>query len=221
VNKKPVIDLNMLYDSHFYWHITQKYYGYPSIETRAELYRKDGRLSYWLQLIERYCPPQGTVIEVGCAPGVLLADLKSRGYKCFGVEPDRKTAEWIQDKMQVDVLSGIFPDVSLPNCDIFLAFDVLEHSMFPDLFMEKASQLLNDKGIAIIQAPVERYGYEPPLGERFKQIFNDVEHLFIFTQKSMKMLATKSCLEIINEADRLWLSHEVTIFKKPDSMRQC
>jgi len=218
VNRKPPSDLEKLYKSQFYWHMIQKYYGYPSIESRAELYRKDGRLSYWLQLIERYCPSKGTVIEVGCAPGALLAELQAKGYKCIGIEPDRITAEWIQKNMKVEVMSGLFPGIDLPNCDIFLAFDVLEHSMFPNRFMKEAGRLLNNKGIAIIQTPIERYGYDPPFGERFQNAFNELEHLFLFTQKTMDILAAQSGLEIIEATERLWLHHEITIFRKSDPL---
>lgn len=217
VNRKPAQDLDKLYKSKFYWHMAQKYHGYPPIESRAALYRKDGRLSYWLQLISRFCPSQGNVIEVGCAPGVLLSNLEAEGYKCIGVEPDRKTATWIHENMNVNVLHGLFPDIDLLKCDIFLAFDVLEHSMFPDRFMYKVSQLLNNRGIAIIQTPIERYGYQPPFGEMFQSAFNEIEHLFLFTPKSINLLASQSGLEIIEATERLWLHHEVVVLRKSDA----
>jgi 2-polyprenyl-3-methyl-5-hydroxy-6-metoxy-1,4-benzoquinol methylase len=206
--------LQQLYSFSLYWYIIQRYHNNPTIEQRADCYKKEGRLDYWLQLIQRYGPTHGTVIEVGCAPGILLAELQSRGYKCIGVEPDEKTANWIRQHMKVDVQVGFFPDIDLPNCDLFLAFDVLEHSPSPDRFMQKVSYLLNPGGIAIIQTPIERYGYDPPFGEAFRSAFKEFEHLFLFTNKSIEMLAKYSNLEIIASNERLALHHEICVFKK-------
>jgi 2-polyprenyl-3-methyl-5-hydroxy-6-metoxy-1,4-benzoquinol methylase len=116
--------------------------GHPQIENRAALYRSDGRLSQWLQLIEQYGPSKGRVIEVGCAPGVLLQELRDRDYECIGVEISDDVAKWTSQAIQVDVRSGFFPDVDLPPCHLFLAFDVLEHSPCPRDFMRHVSQLI-------------------------------------------------------------------------------
>lgn len=217
VNRYPPVDLKKLYSSRLYWHVMQKCYGYPPIEQRAELYKKDGRLDYWLQLIRRYGRPTGTVIEIGCAPGVLLAELQTKGYQCIGVEPDEKTADWIKQNMKIDVKTGLFPEIELPDCDLFLAFDVIEHSPYPNQFMQAVARLLNPGGIAIIQTPIERYGYEPPFGKAFESAFKELEHLFLFTDRSMEMLAKLSGLEIVASNERLWLHHEICIFRKPHS----
>lgn len=217
VNRRPPINLQELYSSRLYWHIMQKYYGYPAIESRGELYKRDGRLDYWLQLVRRYGPSQGRVIEIGCPPGILLLELQALGYDCIGVEPDAKTVDWIQQNMKVNVRAGFFPGVELPNCELFLAFDVIEHSPNPDQFMREVARLLNPGGIAIIQTPVNRYSYDPPFVEKFKSAFKEFEHLFLFTNKSMEMLAELSDLEVVTLDVRLWLHHEICVFRKPQS----
>jgi hypothetical protein len=83
--------------------------------------------------------------------------------------------------------------------------------------MQEVARLLNPSGIAIIQTPIERYGYNPPFGEAFTSAFKEFEHLFLFTKKAMEMLAERSGLEIIPADERLWLHHEICIFRKPRS----
>ncbi len=51
--------------------------------------------------------------------------------------------------------------------------------------MKDAAQLLSYGGIAIIQTPIDRYGYEPPFGERFDAAFDDVEHIHVFVDRVM------------------------------------
>lgn len=216
VNQHPplITELSRLYSFDLYWQTRQQLKGHPTIEHRPANDRSDGRVDYWIGLIERYGPPAGQVAEIGCAHGVLLAELKARGYECVGVEPDERTAHWTRENMGVHVHPGFFPDVDLPRVDLLLAFDVLEHSPDPERFIKRGAELLNPDGVAIIQTPIDRYDYEPPFGWRFEAAFDDIEHLFLFTDKSMQKLAHHSGLEIVNMTERLWLHHEICIFRK-------
>jgi len=183
-----------------YWHVRQRMRGHPPIEARGDLYRIDGRLDYWLGLVAKYGPAQGRAIEIGCAPGVLLAELQRRGYECIGVEVDPGVADWIRCQVNVDVREGQFPGLQLPTCDLFLAFDVLEHIPDPEGFVRELQCLLRPGGVAIIQTPIERHDYERPFGRR-REFFDDLEHLFLFTDKSIVALAALSGLRIVNLED--------------------
>ncbi|MHB0870860.1 MAG: class I SAM-dependent methyltransferase [Chloroflexota bacterium] len=195
--------------------------GYPPIELRTQNDLADGRVGYWLNLVDRFGPRRGRVIEVGCAHGALLAKLRSHGYECIGVEPDPETAEWVRNDKGLDIRAGLFPDVELPNCDLFLAFDVWEHGPDPLAFLQGASKLLNAGGIAIIQTPIDRYRTEPPFGDKFRPAFEDTEHLFLFTDTAVERLAERSGLVVVDATERLWLHHEVCVLaKRGDSLVQ-
>ncbi|MHC4271706.1 MAG: class I SAM-dependent methyltransferase [Planctomycetota bacterium] len=215
VNRLPPLpeDLKLLYSFDLYWHTRQQLKGFPSIEERAMNDRSDGRVDYWLRLIKRYGPQAGFVVEVGCAHGVLLAELKERRYECVGVEPDVRTAEWAKKNMALNIHPGFFPDIDLPNCDLFLAFDVIEHSKNPETFLKNAAELLNPGGTAIMQMPIDRYDYQPPFDHMFDKVFDDLEHLFIFNQESIDRLIDSSGLSLVAE-NRLSLAHEIIILRK-------
>ena len=217
VNMRPPAQesLEQLYSLGLYWVTQQRLKGYPTIGERAALYVSDGRVDQWLKFIRDYGPPTGCALEVGCAPGVLLEELRKRGYECVGVEISHSVADWTRRTTALDVRSGFFPGVDVPSCDLFLAFDVLEHSPCPVEFMREAHNRLRPGGIAIIQTGIDRYDYEPPFGQRF-DIFDDLEHLFLFTDKSMAELASRVGLEIISNKERIWLAGEVCIFTKPE-----
>jgi glycosyltransferase involved in cell wall biosynthesis/SAM-dependent methyltransferase len=216
VNRRPLLteELQRFYSFDVFWHSWYRMKGGSTIEDRAEVYRQDGRLGYWLRLIERYASGRGRVIEIGCSPGVLLAELQQRGYECVGVEPDQHTAEWIQRQLNVDVRTGFFPDVKLPQADLLLAFDVLEHVPNPEDFVNGLAYLLNPGGIAIIQAPIDRYGDQPPFKDHL-DVFDDTEHLHIFTERAVEELARRAGLAILNNTERFRPIHEICILRKP------
>jgi len=215
VNRVPPAqkDLENFYSLNHYWHRRQKLKRFPTIENRAALYKSDGRLDQWLDLIERYAPRTGKVIEIGCAPGVLLEELSARGYGCVGVEISNDVAEWMRGNTGIDIRTGFFPGVDLPPCNLFLAFDVLEHSPCPVEFLRQAARQLLPDGVAIIQTAIDRYDYQPPFGPRF-DMFDDLEHLFLFTDGAMKALATEAGLEIVSLKETLWLGGEACVFRK-------
>lgn len=217
VNQCPVAPeaLGDLYSFAAYWHDRQASKGHPPIELRPGQDRGDGRVDYWLGLIERYGGSGRRVLEIGCAHGTLLMALRDRGYTCAGVEPDEATAAWVRGTTGLDVRAGLFPALDLPPCDLFLAFDVIEHSPDPEEFLRQAARLLSPGGVAIIQTPIDRYSYEPPFGDRFDAAFDDVEHLFLFTNAAWEELARRTGLTIVSQDDRLWLHHEVCVLQKP------
>jgi 2-polyprenyl-3-methyl-5-hydroxy-6-metoxy-1,4-benzoquinol methylase len=96
-----------------------------------------------------------------------------------------------------------------------LAIDVLEHSPSPKDFLCEVSRLLKPGGIAIIQTAIDRYEYNPPFGERF-DMFDDIEHMFLFTDKAMQELAKRADLEVLTLEERLGLAGEICIFRKPE-----
>ncbi len=216
VNRRPPLptEIAKVYSFSHYWHDRQRMLGFPTIENRASQDSLDGRLERWLAVVETYCPTKGRVTEIGCAHGALLAELSRRGYTCIGVEVDAQSAEWTRDATGLDIRAGIFPGIALPQCDLFMAFDVIEHSNQPEQFLSEGMRLLAPGGIAIIQTPTDRHESAPPFSDRLTTLFDDVEHLYIFTCESMRKLAQVAGLKVIAEAHGV-VGFDITILRKP------
>jgi SAM-dependent methyltransferase len=215
VNRRPprTDELTRLYGLGTYWRTRQRMRGYPAIEQRGEFYRADGRLARWLELVEQFAPSARTVVEIGCAPGVLLQELAARGRRCIGVEINDDVAAWMRRQTDLDIRGGSFPGISLPPCELFLAFDVLEHSPSPVAFLVEAARLLVPGGIAIVQTAIDRYDFPTPFGER-GDLFDDVEHLYLFTDNAMLRLARLAGLEILHEKSSTFVGGELCVLRK-------
>ena len=220
VNQCPPLpeELKKFYSLDHYWGTWMRSKGAPTIEYRTENDLRDGRVGYWLSLIQQYGPSSGRVVEVVCGHAVLLCELRKRGYDCTGVEISEDVSEWSRRRTGLEIVTGAFPQVELPGCDIFLAFDVLEHVHDPVGFMQKAYGLLRSGGIAILQQPTVRVeqgcGLDPPLGLDFERMFDDVEHLWIFTSSSLKMLANFTGFHILDDKSRWRPCHEIVVLKR-------
>lgn len=217
VNSRPPVQtaLAELYSLDFYWRRKQRADGMPRIEERPARDWADGRIERWLRLVEQHARPiGGSAIEIGCAHAAFLAALSVRGWRCTGVEIDPDVAAYAAAKTGLDIRAGTFPDIDLPQCDLFLAFDVLEHVYAPDRFMAAAARILTEGGTAIIQAPIVRGDEAIPFGDRFRDAFDGVEHLFVFTDPSIELLARRCNLEIVDASEALWPIGEIVVLRK-------
>jgi SAM-dependent methyltransferase len=216
VQRRPLLpeELRRFYSFNNYWTVHQELGGHPPIDRRADLYRLDGRLDSWLKMVERYGPPKGRVIEIGAAPGVLLQELSRRGYECIGVECDPQVAAWMRQNTGVDVRTGYFPDVELPPCDLLLGFDILEHTPEPKEFVRGVARLLVPGASAIFQTPIECRNTEKPFASR-PDLFDDMAHLFLYTDRSVRKLARISSLELSAIEEDMFGLGPVCVFRKP------
>jgi SAM-dependent methyltransferase len=220
VNRKPPLpeDLKKFYSLENYWGKWMQIKGVPTIDGRTEYDLKDGRVDYWLSLVNKYCPKSGDVIEIGCGHAVLLGKLQEIGYRCIGVEISEDVADWVRRNKKITTITGTFPHIQLPNCDIFLAMDVMEHVHAPVEFLLKVYESLKNGGVAILQQPTIRvekgYDLNPPFGEKGRKMFDDLEHLWIFTSESLRLLAERTGMRILNNESRWRLAHEILVLKK-------
>ena len=133
----------------------------------------------------------------------------------MGVEANTDVVHWLRQNLQLNVHQGIFPEISLPKANLFLSFDVLEHSMDPIEFINGVSEHLQSGGVAILQTAIDRYNSNPPFGEQFEKIFDDVEHTYIYTDDAIRKLIATTDLQLISLEHRTSLAGEIIVIKKP------
>jgi len=103
--------------------------------------------------------PKGTkVLEIGCGTGDLLAKLKHRGCKVWGVDIDPVAINFIKKHFKLEnayAMSGdeFFRLPNLPKFDIVIFFELIEHLDNPLEFVQNISKLLKDDGMIVLSTP--------------------------------------------------------------------
>lgn len=194
-NKLSSEQLKEFYTLNGYWHEYQeKVDNYPSIEQRS--YDDFGnRIPVWHEILCRYKPEPEYLLEIGCAHGGFLHYAQERGAKnVVGVEVDEATCDFARKRFNLGhVVSGLFPDISLPyeKYDAITGFDVIEHFADPIKGITAVSEILKDDGVFVFQTPC--YRGESETWNQFKPI----EHLYLYNEVSVKELFCSCGLEII------------------------
>jgi len=111
---------------------------------------------YYAMLARRYGPAQGSVLELGCGMGHLLAWLVDR-YQVFGCDINPWALDHAKENVSVGkflLLSGDMP-YAFPGAvfDILIAKHVVEHLRYPDQAVAEMSRVLKPGGLLILATP--------------------------------------------------------------------
>ena len=193
--------LRKFYGFQEYWHEHQTEISrHPAIEERAKNDFRD-RVPVWFNALTKYKDASkiDNLLEIGCAPGSFLKYCKDNGVKnVSGIEVDKLTCRFIEQHFDFtpnSIIDGFFPNIKIPNnkkFDAICAFDLVEHLQNPIESMKKVKSLLKKNGIFFFQTPYYRGECEDWIQFRVH------EHVYLYNDKSFKLLLDKAGLKIIN-----------------------
>lgn len=154
-----------------------------------------------------------SILEIACAPGVLIGDLSDK-YNTVGIEIDNRYEESIRNYAKSsELLFGFFPEVTKniksEKFSNIIALDVIEHVEDGDSFIKECNRLLVKDGVLIIQAPLILED-----GLINDNMFHFVEHIWIYSIKHLTNILNNNGFDVIS-VDRWKNGHEqVTAIKK-------
>ena len=109
---------------------------------------------YSMNLIEKYLPRRGILLDIGCGKGEFLSIAKERGWQAYGIEPSEKLANYAIANYSLNIkpdignggFKGSFFDAVALNM-------VLEHLDNPKGMILEIKRVLKDNGFLFIEVP--------------------------------------------------------------------
>lgn len=104
-------------------------------------------------------PPLGSIVDVGCGVGDLLAEILSRypSVKVNGLDFSARAIEKARDRFQSDEFIHYIIEKDLPYdanlFDLVLCTDVLEHLEYPGLIVAELLRICRPGGLVVIVVP--------------------------------------------------------------------
>jgi ubiquinone/menaquinone biosynthesis C-methylase UbiE len=145
-----------------------------------------------LDLIEKYRPQKGRLLDVGTAGGAFLGVANRRGWDVSGCEPNRWMAEWGADHYGIDIRPGTIFDMDLPDdaFDVITLWDVLEHTPDPSEVLDECQRVLKPEGLIIVNYPDIQSLIARLMGRKW--VFLLSVHLYYFAPDTIRKLLEKS-----------------------------
>jgi len=132
------------------------------------------------------------VLEIGCATGDLLIEIKKVGARTKGLEISDFAAN-IARKRGLDVTTGTIEDCAADyqnRFDIVMAFEVIEHVLSPVLFFKKCAEIVRPGGLLMLSTP--NYACAKRFGEEWLGFRTSFEHIYFFSLNVISRMASKS-----------------------------
>ncbi|MDR2617560.1 MAG: class I SAM-dependent methyltransferase [Treponema sp.] len=162
----------------------------PFLELQLLALKDAGFWDFEAELIKRR--PQGRgkprVLDIGCATGTLLAELRDRGWDCTGVEICGPEAAYARKERGLDVRSRPLEENRFPEnyFDAVLASHLIEHLNNPGSLVREALRILAPEGVFIVTTP-NIAGFQARL---FRSSWRSAifDHLYLFSIKTLSTL---------------------------------
>jgi 2-polyprenyl-3-methyl-5-hydroxy-6-metoxy-1,4-benzoquinol methylase len=132
------------------------------------------------------------VLDIGCATGALLENLRDRGWETTGVEICKGEAEYARQERKLDVRDLPLEENNFApeRFDAVLASHLIEHLNDPGAFCGEVYRVLAPGGCFLVTTP-NIAGFQARLfKDRWRSAIFD--HLFLFSVKTLSRLLVKA-----------------------------
>lgn len=111
--------------------------------------------NFYLEILERYLPAKGSLLDIGAGKGHLLAAAIERGWNASGYEIDCSIATLLAARMGINVVCGDFIKLgwSAGQFDAVVMHHVLEHCKDPGSYLTAIHRMVRHDGFLFLVLP--------------------------------------------------------------------
>jgi trans-aconitate methyltransferase len=147
-------------------------------------------------ICRRYLPPDGALLEIGCATGEVLARVQEHGFHdAQGVELSREACERAWER-GLKVFHGTLDEFETDQSfDVIFMSHVIEHVLDPVATTQKLASLLAPGGVLYLETP-NVGAPDARLFRRHWGLIHYPRHLYLFDRATIRKLLTGVGLEV-------------------------
>ncbi len=190
---QETIELGQYYGTTYYGNQGKRFLGI--MEWMIGIFRK-----MRVKTILRLHPMPGIVLDVGCGRGLMLIDLQTRGWLCFGTELSNELADQLKRHDITVSTEPHLPDNNLPagSFDVITLWHSLEHVEHPAQTLDEVVQLLKPGGIVIVEVP-NLESWQAFIGKNVWFHLDAPRHLYHFSASTLRTMLEERGLRPLNE----------------------
>lgn len=150
-----------------------------------------------LEQIGPFTGEPGSLLDLGCWVGFLLAEARERGWHTVGVEPSAFGAGYAREQLGLEVIQAdLFgAELAQRSFDVVTMGDVLEHLTEPDPALERVRTLLKPGGVLWLALPDAGSRLARAMGRRWWSVIPT--HVQYFTRRSVAALLNRAGFTVL------------------------
>lgn len=169
-------------------------FGLDITHPRFQLYLRDVARRR-MALLARVRRPPGTLLDVGCGSGEVLAVARECGWGVQGVEPVEDSAATARAR-GLDVRTATLEESGLPEraYDVVCVFHVVEHMARATAFLRTIARWARPGGLVVVEVPNWRSFHRLRSGEAWPHL-RPLEHCVHFAPATLREALVRAGLE--------------------------
>lgn len=156
----------------------------------------------------------GSILDIGCGTGELLAYFQKQGWSATGIEPDASARNFASGQWNLPVYEEQYiAEIKDQSQDVVTLWHVLEH--VPDLNqrIQEIYRMLQKGGFFLAAVPNylswDAWHYGP-----YWAAWDLPRHLFHFSEQNMVQLAEKHGFKFIKSIPMVWDSYYISLISE-------
>lgn len=139
----------------------------------------------------------GRLLDIGCATGILLDAVRSRGWETEGIEPSAAACSYARDQLGLRVHQGTLSSVRLDpgSYDVVVMWNVVEHLHDPIADLVEVKRLLKPDGRLVLTTPNAQATDRAVFGE-YWALWELPRHLYFFDVRTVSLALAKAGLKV-------------------------
>jgi SAM-dependent methyltransferase len=140
--------------------------------------------------------PAGSLLEVGCGSGHLVAEALARGYRVAALEPNPAAALDVSQRLGIPVEEALVEESEQPDgsYDVVVHVDLLSHFPDPVLALRRMARLVRPGGVLCFE--VSAFGGLSPGWYGWLGRVGFPQHRWLYSEAALHALLAKAGLEV-------------------------
>lgn len=174
------------YQADFYSSEGKRFKGWVEVLTHSFRVRR-------ANLFHKRFGPNRVMLDVGCGRGIMLNELKKKGWSVSGSQVSKTAAAHIKKSYGIDCFIGELPfSPFIQNSfDIVTMYHVLEHLSDPFLYLDYCRKLLKPEGYLFIEVP-NADSWSSKVTKDAWMGWDPLYHLYHFTPTTLSLALKKA-----------------------------
>lgn len=143
--------------------------------------------------------PNKRILDIGCATGMLLSYLKSKGYESHGVEICKASANYARDYHGLKVYNKPLLETGFKDnyFSIIHFSHLIEHVPNPSEVLKEIYRILSPNGYIILTTPNAEGTFAKKYGENWRAVMP--QHLWLFSKSTLSCYIKSIGFEIVKD----------------------
>ena len=190
-------ELHEIYGEAYFRNARSEEMGYQDYEAdRYCIVKTAGRR---LDMIEKFAPERGNLLDVGCALGFFIDTARRRGWQVDGVDISAHATDYARDTLGLAARTGMLEDAGYApgSFDVLTMWDVIEHVPDPVSSVRYCASLLKESGLLVLSTPDVGSRVAKVTGHRWMGYKLAEEHLFYFDRRTIAVALRKAGFDVL------------------------